>query len=87
MKEEFWKRNAFFFIHSLGFIYDEVLLCRQHFIFQTLERRFIYFPSESTVHWKKENHSPPILHPIERNPKMGGPFKGVRNEEEPRGSG
>ncbi len=27
------KRNAFFFIHSLGFIYDEVLLCRQHFIF------------------------------------------------------
>lgn len=53
----------------------------------SFKRRFIYFPSESTVHWKKENHSPPILHPIERNQKMGGPFKGVRNEEEPRGSG
>jgi hypothetical protein len=53
----------------------------------SFKRRFIYFPSESTVHWKKENHSPPILQPIERNQKMGGPFKGVRNEEEPRGSG
>jgi hypothetical protein len=85
MKEEFWKRNTFFF----SFIRWVLFTTRCYYVGNILsfKRRFIYFPSESTVHWKKENHSPPILQPIERNQKMGGPFKGVRNEEEPRGSG